>query len=134
MVNCTQIPKDTKVCFLDDQFHPEMKHDNVFYINVKPYTDNIPFKEMSERYYAKYKQYVDYAPDIFHKKIVDHMKRYNFTVVTKSLDAKKVDRIISKKIVIYLEEFFYKYRKNVTRKKRSRHKSLRTRRRRREKT
>lgn len=128
LVNCTKIPKDTKVCFLDDQFHPEMEHDNVFYINVKPYTANLPFKEMSERYYAKY-THPDIVPDTFHEKMVEHMKRYNFTVVTKSDDAKKVDRVISKQIVVYLEEFFRKHRKNGTKKKRGRHKSLLTRRR-----
>jgi len=129
LVNCTKIPKDTKVCFLDDQFHPEMEHDNVFYINVKPYTANLPFKEMSERYYAKY-THPDIEPVVFHKKIVEHMKRYNFTVVTKSDDAKKVDRVISKQIVIYLEEFFRKHQKKGTRKRRGRHKSLLTRRKR----
>ena len=128
LVNCTKIPKETKVCFLDDQFHPEMEHDNVFYINVKPYTANIPFKEMSERYYAKYSQ-PDIDPDTFHKKIVAHMNRYNFTVVKKSHEAKKVDRVISKQIVIYLEEFFQKHRKNVTRKHRKHNKSIFTRRR-----
>ena len=128
LVNCTKIPKDTKVCFLDDQFHPEMEHDNVFYINVKPYTTNLKFKEMSERYYAKY-THPTIAPDIFHKKMVDHMKLYKFSVVTKSDEAKKIDRVISKQIVIYLEEFFRKHRKNTTRKRSGRHKSLLTRRR-----
>ena len=127
LVNCTKIPKDTKVCFLDDQFHPEMEHDNVFYINVKPYTANLPFKAMSERYYAKY-TLPDIAPDAFHTKIIDHMKRYNFTVVSKSDESKKVDRVISKQIVIYLEEFFRKHKKKGTRKIR-RHKSQLTRRR-----
>lgn len=127
LVNCTKIPKDTKVCFLDDQFHPEMEHDNVFYINVKPYTANLPFKEMSERYYAKY-THPDIKPDVFHTKIIEHMKRYNFTVVTKSEESKKVDRVISKQIVIYLEEFFRKHKKKGTRKIRH-HKSQLTRRR-----
>lgn len=127
LVNCTKIPKDTKVCFLDDQFHPEMEHNNVFYINVKPYTANLPFKEMSERYYAKY-TLPDIDPGTFHKKIIEHMKRYNFTVVSKSDESKKVDRVISKQIVIYLEEFFRKHKKKGTRKIR-RHKSQLTRRR-----
>ena len=128
LVNCTKIPKDTKMCFLDDQFHPEMEDDNVFYINVKPYTANIPFKEMSERYYAKY-SHPDIEPTVFHKKIVEHMNRYNFTVVKKSDESKKVDRVISKQIVIYLEEFFNKHRNKGTRKHRRQHKSFLTRRR-----
>jgi len=128
LVNCTKIPKDTKVCFLDDQFHPEMEHDNVFYINVKPYTANIPFKEMADRYYAKYNS-SNIEQDAFHKKISDYMKRYKFTVVSKSPEEKKVDRVISKQIVIYLEEFFHKHRRNGTRKRHGRHKSILTRRR-----
>ena len=127
LVNCTKIPKDTHVCFLDDQFHPEMEHNNVFYINVKPYTHNVPFKDMAERYYAKYPLY-NMDRDIFHKKIVEHMKRYNFTVVSKSPESNKIDRIISKQIIIYLEEFFNKQKKG-TRRRRIRNKGLPTRRR-----
>ena len=53
LLNCTKIPSSTQICFLDDQYHPLMEHDNVFYINVKPYTYNIEFKDMAERYYNK---------------------------------------------------------------------------------
>ena len=38
-----------------------MEHDNVFYINVKPYIYNFTFQQMVERYYAKHK---DLYPDI----------------------------------------------------------------------
>ena len=77
--------------------------------------------------YAKY-NHLDISKEMFCKNIIDHMRRHNFTAVTKSDDAKKIDRIISKQIVIYLDEFFRKHRKKGTRKRRRR-KSILTRRR-----
>ena len=35
-IKCTKVPANSQICFLDDVYHPEMKNDNVYYINVKP--------------------------------------------------------------------------------------------------
>ena len=58
LVNCTKIPEDTKICFLDDQYHPYMKHNNVYYINIKPYVYEYPFDEMGDLYYDKFHYYL----------------------------------------------------------------------------
>ena len=34
LFRCTKIPENTQICFIDDQLHPLMKHDNVYYINI----------------------------------------------------------------------------------------------------
>ena len=55
LIRCTKIPSNSKICFLDDQYHPQMKHSNVFYINVKPYTYSYEFNTMADMYYSKFK-------------------------------------------------------------------------------
>ena len=76
LLNCTKIPSSTQICFLDDQYHPLMEHDNVFYINVN-HTYNIEFKDMAERYIIKY---INMDKLEFTSFIHAYMSEYNFTV------------------------------------------------------
>ena len=115
LIRCTHIPKNTEICFLDDQYHPLMEHDNVYYINIKPYAFGMPFEEMADRYYRKKELSID--KEDFVRGIVADMKRYNYPVVEKSVIETDIDNIISKKIITHLEEFFKRSKKNTTRKK-----------------
>lgn len=45
-LKCTGYPKNTKLCFLDDQLHDGMKHPNVYYIHIHPYQYHYKFKDM----------------------------------------------------------------------------------------
>jgi hypothetical protein len=45
------------------------------------------------------------------------MKQYNYPLKNKSKDESELDKIVSKKIVIHLEEFFKKDKKQNTRKR-----------------
>mgnify|MGYP001281467752 CR=1 FL=1 len=118
LINCTNLPLDTEICFLDDQYHPLMKGEKVFYINVKPYIHHIPFNDMAERYYNK-KQLLD-EHDKFIEFITNYMSRYNFTVKKKEPEDENIDKIISKKIIMYLDEFFKKNKSGQTRRHRRR--------------
>lgn len=122
LLKCTKIPPNTQICFLDDQYHPLMEHNNVFYINVKPYIYNIKFKDMAERYYDKIG--IDMNKEEFVSSINTYMKDYNFTVTTKNEVEIKVDEIISKKIIIHLEEFFDNKKRRTRRKNRRNKRNL----------
>lgn len=37
IVECTNIPENTDICFIDDQYHPLMNDERVYYIQIKPY-------------------------------------------------------------------------------------------------
>ena len=95
----TKIPENTRICFLDDQFHSLMEHDNVYYINLKPYEYSIPFEEMALRYYTKINNKID--KDKFIEFAVNYMKK-NYNYEPKSNDEHNVDKIISKKILTHL--------------------------------
>ena len=126
LIRCTKIPSNSKICFLDDQYHPHMKHSNVFYINVKPYTYSYEFNKMAEMYYSKFKTKLVVPIDLesFKKKIHSYMSDYNYDVVVKENNELKVDKVISKKLLQHLMKFLSvtektrkkKKKKNITQK------------------
>ena len=106
LINCTKIPENTRICFLDDQFHSLMEHDNVYYINLKPYEHSISFEEMAVRYYNKFNnKFNKIDKDDFINFAIKYMKlKYKYN--SKSENEQQIDNIISKKILIHLKDFF----------------------------
>jgi hypothetical protein len=129
LIRCTKIPQNTEICFIDDQFHPLMVEDNIYYINVKPYIFTMPFEEMAERYFDKYLKISEPdKKDEFIDYIVQNMKSYNFLVRPKSDIDQKTDKVVSKQLLIHLENFFKKGRAKNTRKYKTQIKARATRR------
>ena len=127
---CTQLPKDTQICFLDDQEHPHMKHSNVSYIQVKPFTNSLPFDEMAERYYTHFHPHM--KREDFVNRMVNYMKVYSFPVTKKTSNEEHVDKIVGDTMLKHIRKFFThtnnRSRKHKSRKHRSRkHKSRKTR-------
>jgi hypothetical protein len=121
LISCTDVPKNTEICFIDDLYHPLMDKDNVYYINIKPYRVSIPFEEMASRYYAAVLSRNNaIKKSDFVNHIVAVMKEYNYMVLSKSAEEKSVDTIVSKKLLANLEEFLKNDRISNTRKRRYR--------------
>lgn len=57
----------------------------------------------------------------FIRKIINYMREFNYTHIKKTEEELKIDNIISKKIMMHLEEFFNK-NKVQTRKKKNKNK------------
>ena len=129
LIRCTKIPSNAEICFIDDQFHPLMEKDNVYYVHVKSYIFTMPFAEMASRYFDKY---IKTEPncnkpncnkDVFVNDIVTYMKKYNFIVREKTVVEQNADKVVSKQLLIHLEHFFKHGRTKNTRKHKSRIKS-----------
>ena len=121
LFNCANLHETTQICFLDDLYHPLMEHDNIYYINVKPYTNYIPFNEMAEKYY-KYNRNKVFDKSNFIKFIGTQMNKYNFKGQVKSSADYNEDKDISKDILNHIHKFFKlnkipKTRKNIKKKK-----------------
>ena len=104
LIKCTKIPKNTQICFLDDLFHPNMTNENVYYINLKPYTHDLDFNEMITRLLNS--DILDTDPTYCRKFMLDFMKQYHHILVTKTKDTQIIDQIISKKILQHFQIFF----------------------------
>ena len=116
LISCTNIPENTEICFIDDLYHPLMEKENVYYINIKEYRISLPFEEMAKRYYNAKLQNTDIKRDEFIHKIVTYMKKYNYMVLPKSDQEKKIDTIVSKQLFSNLEEFFKRGRTTYAKK------------------
>ena len=104
LLRCIRMPRGTQICFLDDQYHPLMEEDDVYYINVKPFTHSLPFATMAERYWAKAQPPMDRKT--FVNRITSFMRGYSFTVTEKSSAEEHVDTIVGKQILLHLKDFF----------------------------
>jgi len=106
LIKCTKIPNETQICFIDDVYHPDMKNDKIYYINVKPYIHDLDFNEMITRF-LKSNVLNDHKEDVICKTfILQIMKKYNYIFIEKTNEAQNIDKIISKKILEHLRTFF----------------------------
>jgi hypothetical protein len=105
LFNCTQLSTDTEIFFLDDQYHPLMDQQNVFYITVQPYYFSLPFHEMAAQFYDNNFIKEPSSKTEFVHQVKTYMSRYStYQVVLKAPADQEIDKIVSKKLLDYLEE------------------------------
>ena len=106
-IRCTKIPESTQICYLDDVFYPGMKHENIYYINVKPYVHDLSFQTMVERFEKS--GLIERAPTHMKEEVMKFLKSYNYSYVEKTPESYELDKILSKKILHHLRVFFDKH-------------------------
>lgn len=104
-ISCTKIPETTQICFIDDVFHPGMTNDNIYYIHIKPYTYDLPFDTIVDRFIGS-GLLPKNTPTSMKEVIITGMKRYNHTYVEKPPLEHEIDAMLSKKILHHLHTFF----------------------------
>jgi len=105
-LSITRLPKNTKICFLDDLYHEEMDTDNVFYLHVKPYEATIPFHIMAEKYYNTYQDQDQYQDkEAFIRFVVNNMNKYNIDVSHETNQKYEANKEISNEILASLKNF-----------------------------
>ena len=50
LLKCSVLPKITEICFVDDAYHPQMRHDKVYYVQPPPYFHNMTRSEIIDRF------------------------------------------------------------------------------------
>lgn len=114
LIRCTSIPRSAKIFFIDDQYHEKMKHENIYYIKIKPYIFEYTYEQILQR--------------ISNESIVDYMwrscglnerqllyefdKTYNKHRYATEMDdneqlSKNIDQSVGKQIMKHLREFFF---------------------------
>ena len=86
LLSCAKIPANTQICFIDNTYYSDMDVDDVVYIKVKPYT-------------------YDLSNDIITNRIQLPIL-FQFPYIEKSSKEYEIDKIVSKKIMLYLQNFF----------------------------
>lgn len=109
LLRCTKLPSNVEVCFLDDQMHSQMEHGQVYYINVKPYVHQLSVQTLVDRFiqsHALRSTVNGLRVDVFRTRIAKFMQRFHDEHVPKDPMEQEIDRIISKKIMQHLNDFF----------------------------
>jgi hypothetical protein len=121
LVRCTQIPNNAQICFLDDIYHPEMVNDNVYYINLKPYTHDLHFDDLVGRFVKSNvgKTIIGESKtnDVTNK-LLSELRKFAFTYVEKTREETEIDQILGKEIMSHLKIFFAQSRINTVRRRR----------------
>lgn len=115
-IKCTKIPLNAEICFLDDSFYPDMTHDNIYYINVKPYYHDLNFDYMINRFEESdegHKILGNDANDFKELMLID-FRRFKYNIVEKDKQEYEIDKIVGKQIILHLQDFFNKSKKNKT--------------------
>ena len=105
LIRCARLPGNTQICFIDDVHYENM--DNVYYIKVNPYIHNISMNIMVNRLLTSPlcgrfrivpSRYVSYVREKIHG--------YKYTYKTKDISEYEIDKIVTKKLMLLLQDFF----------------------------
>jgi len=108
LITCTKLPENIEICFVDDVYHPGMNDDNVYYINVKPYYYKLNIEYMILKYLESNlsKHIKEKSDKHFINNIKTEFKKYNYLVNKKTKEEQSIDKIVSKRILQHLKDFF----------------------------
>uniref|UniRef100_A0A6C0JNE3 Uncharacterized protein n=1 Tax=viral metagenome TaxID=1070528 RepID=A0A6C0JNE3_9ZZZZ len=114
-INCTLLPKKTKICFIDNTYFYEMNHDRVYYIQPLSYVHSLSKNVIVERF----------MNSILCDDIIDNNKKYiladllfiQFSKTHNDIKNDVTDIYVSQKIMYHVKEFFHLIqKKNYTKK------------------
>lgn len=116
LLQCADLPLNTQICFIDDQYYKLMDTDNVYYINIKSYKYSQNNDVLINSYYNKYSYNIGFTQNNFKKIMLDIMNEFKYKFTNKDNDEQLVDIAISKKLLEYIKIYFIKIKQNKTRK------------------
>ena len=137
LIKCMKLPANTPVVFFEDQYHPKMKHDNIHYVHLYPYTRSIKFVDMIQRFMKANdkglfgKSFI-FAPSLSNTqfittmhKILEKLGRQHVTYKVTKTKLSKKDIEETKRIQLAIKQFIGK----KSRKKKKKNKKRKTKRR-----
>lgn len=114
-INCTKLPKNTKVCFIDDVYHEQMIDENVLYIKINPYHHNENYSIMCKKFYNKNKHLFNKSVNEYENFIILNTSNENLNFLNKSNKELNMEKLFTHNMLIEINKFF-NMRENKTRK------------------
>ena len=106
-LKCTKLSVNDKICFIDDQYHPLMESDNTTYINVKPYEQDIQYKTLIKRFLStQIGKNIKEDKSYFINFIEYFVSQYEYKVTPNNQNELKMDKIASKRMMYFIQDFF----------------------------
>jgi hypothetical protein len=108
LLSCTKLPKETQICFLDDQDHPRMERDNVYYIHIKPYVRTMTFGRAAARLHDRGLTHL--LTPTQKRLLTDEITGLGVLFPQDDVDSAEfeleVDKVVGKRILHHLQSFF----------------------------
>ena len=107
LLSCTKLPSTTQICFIDDQQHPDMQHNNVRYIYIQHYTYNIAYDVVIEKYFKENTKLFNQFNKTKYE-FINYMKilsEHDLEYLNKTKVEKNIDILISKNIENNIKKF-----------------------------
>ena len=103
LIRCINCQTHHKICFIDDVYHEKMVHDSVYYINVKPYIHMLPFEEIICRFMHSGHVGMEHVDNTL---LLSELNKYSYS--EKDAGEYIIDTILSKQIMIHLQDFLHR--------------------------
>jgi len=126
LINCTKLPINTQICFIDDQEHPEMNQNNVLYINIEPYHYNVAYNEIAKHFYNKHKNIFNTSIEHFTNYIISNTNTHQLHNLNKPSVQKNMDLLLTYHIIKQVNKFFNSKPQTYTKKYKQHQKKNRT--------
>ena len=117
-INCTVLPENIKICFIDDKYYSKMENEKIYYIQPSPYYHNLTNKEIINRFSNSAfnsDENMNKINSILNIPYIDY--KYEDYMIEKKSKENKENKKIYKKIMYYVKEFFYLTNRNEKTKK-----------------
>jgi hypothetical protein len=115
-IRCTKVPITTEICYLDDHYYKNMDNRFVYYVELKPYWHDLDFNIMINKLLNSNFRENIINENEFLVLIKKYLNVYKYAWIEKDPEELEIETITSKGILIQLEDFFYRVKKNITRK------------------
>ena len=111
-IKCTLLPKNTEICFIDNNYYSNMVHDRVYYIQPVAYYHNLTNVEIIDRFMiseisSRFSHIFD-KTDTFKDFIIDwfdcNNRNLKIQKIPKSAD---FDVFVTQKMMYHIRDFFY---------------------------
>ena len=98
---------------MDDCFYPDMAHDTIYYINIKPYYYYLSFEYMINKFIDSElgKKLIVNNSD-FRNLMMEYINLFKYAHSEKNEKEYEVDKVLGKHIISHLEAFFNRSAKN----------------------
>jgi hypothetical protein len=103
-IQCTLLPKNAELCFLDNSFFPRMNSERVFYIQPKSYFHGLGLNEMISR--LLHSGIINSSENLTNFWI-DWFLSKGFSEISNSIEERSEFAIVSRKMMQLIQKFFY---------------------------
>ena len=117
LLKCTKLSKNTKICFLDDQYHPYMLKSNTYYLHLNEYHYHYDPNFIFEKFKSHFQlndTYINFLKQTDKLIFIDYRNNTK-NCITRECKEKNLN--ISKKILLHLQYFFDNFNSKYTQKR-----------------